>query len=50
VGSLLLFGLFAGSIPVIEAIFYTSAATVVAKFMVDIKDKLVGLNFGETQK
>ena len=33
----------AGSIPAIAAIFYTSAATVVAKFMVEIKDKLAVL-------
>jgi len=40
VGSLLMLAVFAESIPAIAAIFYTSAATVVAKFMVDIKDKL----------
>jgi len=41
---------FVESIPAIAAIFYTSAATVVAKFL-DIKDKLSqlinGLNFEE---
>jgi len=42
-GSLLMLALFAGSIPIIAAIFYTSTATVVAKFLVDIKDKLAQL-------
>ncbi|KUO71301.1 MAG: hypothetical protein APF81_01705 [Desulfosporosinus sp. BRH_c37] len=50
VGSLLVFVLFAGSLPAITAIFYTSAATVVAKFLVDIKDKLIGLNLDRTPK
>lgn len=40
VGSLLMLALFVGSIPAIAAVFYSSAASVVAKFMVDIKDKL----------
>lgn len=50
-GSLLMLVVFVESIPAIAAIFYTSAATVVAKFLVDIKDKLSqlinGLNFEE---
>ncbi len=43
VGSLLMLALFVESIPAIAAIFYTSAATVVAKFLVDIKDKIATL-------
>jgi hypothetical protein len=40
VGSLMMLALFVGNIPVIATIFYTSAATVVAKFMVEVKDKI----------
>lgn len=50
VGSLLMLALFVESIPAIAAVFYTSAASVVAKFLVDIKDKLVGLNLDRTTK
>lgn len=49
VGPLLMLALFTGSIPAIAAVFYTSAATVVAKFLADIKDKLVGLNLSEAK-